>query len=148
MMKKIFRGPLTPFERILVPVDFSDQSLAALRRAVLIAGGDVSKLCVLHVAEPLHMDWRADTAAIRSEAHRILRQVLAKFVNAEFGDAGPKTRFIPGKPVDAIVKHAATMKADLIVLGTQGRTGLPHAQIGSVAERVVRHAPCPVLVVR
>jgi nucleotide-binding universal stress UspA family protein len=114
----------------------------------MIAGGDPSRICVLHVAEPLHIDWRADTTAIQKKAHNVIRKVLAKFVRAEFGDDGPKTRFIPGNPVDVIVRHAAKMNADLIVLGTQGRTGLPRALIGSVAERVVRHAHCPVLVVR
>lgn len=114
----------------------------------MIAGNDASRICVLHVAEPLHIDWRADTTAIQKEAHDVVRNVLAKFVRAEFGDGAPKTHFLPGKPVDAIVKFAAKMNADLIVLGTQGRTGLPRTLIGSVAERVVRHAHCPVLVVR
>lgn len=147
-MKRIARRRVSEFERILIPVDFSDQSLDALRTARMLPGDDASRLCVLHVAEPLHVDWRADTTAIQKEAHKVVRGVLAKFVRAEFGDEGPKTLFIDGKPVDVIVKHATTMKADLIVLGTQGRTGLPRALIGSVAERVVRHAPCPVLVVR
>lgn len=147
-MKRIANRGISEFKRILVPVDFSDQSLGALRTARMLAGDDVSRLCVLHVAEPLHVDWDADTTAIQKEAHKVSRDVLAKFVRAEFDDAGPKSLFIPGRPVDVIVKQATTTKADLIVLGTQGRTGLPHALIGSVAERVVRHAPCPVLVVR
>jgi nucleotide-binding universal stress UspA family protein len=147
-MKKAAARRVTQFKNILVPVDFSDQSLDALRMARMLAGDDTSRLCVLHVAEPLHVDWHADTTAIQREAHKVAREVLAKFVRAEFGDAGPKALFVPGKPVDVIVKHATKMKADLVVLGTQGRTGLPRALIGSVAERVVRHAPCAVLVVR
>jgi len=147
-MKRIASRRVSEYERILVPVDFSDQSLGALQTARMLAGDDASRLCVLHVPEPLHVDWHADTTAIQKEAHKVVRDVLAKFVRAEFGDAEPKSLFIPGKPVDVIVKHATTMKADLIVLGTQGRTGLPRALIGSVAERVVRHAPCAVLVVR
>ena len=147
-MKRIASRRISEFKRILVPVDFSDQSLGALRLARMLAGDDASRLCVLHVAEPLHVDWRADTTAIQKEAHKVASDVLAKFVRAEFGDEGPKTHFVTGKPVDVIVKQATAMKADLIVLGTQGRTGIPRALIGSVAERVVRHAPCPVLVVR
>lgn len=147
-MKKAATRQVKEFKRILVPVDFSDQSLNALRTARMLAGDDASRLCVLHVAEPLHVDWHADTSAIQREAHKVVREVLAKFVRAEFGEAAPKALFRPGNPVDVILKQAATMKADLIVLGTQGRTGLPRALIGSVAERVVRHAPCPVLVVR
>jgi universal stress protein A len=147
-MKQAAARSISEFKRILVPVDFSDQSLGALQTARMLAGDDASRLCVLHVPEPLHVDWHADTTAIQKEAHKVARDVLAKFVRAEFGDAGPKSLFIPGKAVDVIVKQATTMKADLIVLGTQGRTGLPRALIGSVAERVVRHAPCPVLVVR
>ena len=147
-MKRAATRRVSKFRRILVPVDFSDQSLDALGQARMIAGNDASRICVLHVAEPLHIDWRADTTAIQKEAHDVVRNVLAKFVRAEFGDGAPKTHFLPGKPVDAIVKFAAKMNADLIVLGTQGRTGLPRTLIGSVAERVVRHAHCPVLVVR
>ena len=147
-MKKTSRRPTGKFKRILVPVDFSDQSLEALRTARAIAGDAPSRLCVLHVDEPLHIDWRADTTAIQKEAHDVVRKVLVKFVRAEFGEHGPKTQFIAGKPVDAIVKYAAKIDADLIVIGTQGRTGMPRMLIGSVAERVVRLARCPVLVVR
>ena len=147
-MKKVATRRVKEFKRILIPVDFSDQSLNALRTARMLAGDDASRLCVLHVAEPLHVDWHADTSAIQQEAHKVIREVLAKFVRAEFGEAPPKAVFRPGNPVDVILKQAVTMKADLIVLGTQGRTGMPRALIGSVAERVVRHAPCPVLVVR
>jgi nucleotide-binding universal stress UspA family protein len=148
MIKKAIKRRSGEFKRILVPVDFSDQSLDALRMARRIAGDDISRLCVLHVDEPLHIDWRADTTAIQKEAHDVVRKVLVKFVRAEFGDHGPKVHFIVGKPVHAIMRYAVKMNADLIVLGTQGRTGLPRALIGSVAERVVRHAHCPVLVVR
>jgi universal stress protein A len=147
-MKRITRRRISEFKRILVPVDFSDQSLDALRTARMIARDDVARICVLHVAEPLPIDWPANTTDIQKVTNSVIRKVLAKFVRAEFGEDGPKTRFIPGQPVDVIVKLAAKMNADLIVLGTQGRTGLPRALIGSVAERVVRHAPCPVLVVR
>jgi len=147
-MKKSAKRRSTEFRSILVPVDFSDQSLEALRMARMIARDDLSRLCVLHVAEPLHADWHADMTALQKTAHEVIRNVLEKFVRAEFGDAGPRRHFAQGKPVDVIVRYAAKMNADLIVLGTHGRTGLPRVLIGSVAERVVRHAPCPVLVVR
>jgi nucleotide-binding universal stress UspA family protein len=58
------------------------------------------------------------------------------------------TAVATGRPADSICEHAATEKFDLIVMGTHGRTGLSHTLMGSVAERVVRKAPCPVLTVR
>ena len=118
MMKRAATRRVSKFRRILVPVDFSDQSLDALRQTRMIAGNDASRICVLHVAESLHIDWRADTTDIQKEAHNVVRNVLAKFVKAEFGESGPKTQFLPGKPVDVIVKFAGKMNADLIVLGT------------------------------
>lgn len=62
--------------------------------------------------------------------------------------AGDPTQVLEGRPADVIVDHARAVKADLIVMGSLGRTGLERLLVGSVAERVVRLAPCPVLVVR
>ncbi|MEO6739518.1 MAG: universal stress protein [Chthoniobacteraceae bacterium] len=132
IMKKSAKRRSSEFRRILVPVDFSDQALEALRMARMIARDDLSRLCVLHVAEPLHIDWHADMTTLQKRAHEVMRNVLEKFVRAEFGDAGPRRHFVPGKPVDVIVRFAAKMNADLIVLGTYGRTGLPRALMGSV----------------
>lgn len=147
-MKKKLSCPPLPYNRILVPVDFSPPSLAALRQAKIIAGGDAKRIEVMHVAEPLHISWRADTTAIQREAHDIARDHLAKCVRDEFGDDAPRTTFTTGNAVDRILRHAAKTRAAVIVLGTHGRTGLKRTFIGSVAERVVRYAPCPVLVVR
>jgi nucleotide-binding universal stress UspA family protein len=70
-----------------------------------------------------------------------------KAVVADKG-VGVETTVITGRPPQSIVDYAATEGFDLIVMGTHGRTGLSHAFLGSVAERVVRKAPCPVLTVR
>ena len=66
---------------------------------------------------------------------------------AEQGFAA-SSQVIQGRPAQVVVKHAATTGTDLVVMATHGRTGLPHAVLGSVAERVLRAAPCPVLTVK
>lgn len=137
-----------PFRRILVPVDLSECSRAALRHARRLAGGDVKTITVLHVLDPMHCDWHADTTALQREAQAAARENVREFVAAEFPDGAPDTRIIEGNPVEAIVTHAEKIQADLVLVGTKGRTGLSRVLIGSVAERVVRHAPCPVMVIR
>jgi universal stress protein A len=147
-MKKSAKRPVGQFNRILVPVDFSEPSRDALRQARALAGDDLSRLRVLHVAEPLHVDWHADASALQMQAQEAARHALATLVQAEFGEQRPEARMIRGRAADGIVKYAIRMNADLIVLGTHGRSGIRRALLGSVAENVVRHAPCPVLVVR
>ena len=72
---------------------------------------------------------------------------LRDLVPADFSGAW-EVQVTTGDPADAIVSEAAQLGADLIVMGTHGRTGLQHVLLGSVAEKVVRHASCPVLTIR
>ncbi|MCA9664619.1 MAG: universal stress protein [Myxococcales bacterium] len=139
---------------ILVPVDFSACSLAAVRYAARLCGEVDAKLTLLHVIEPHHViaemaapEGATELEALGCHAHGDANAAF-KEVAAELGKlelevhAGCST----GHPRDAIVEAAA--KCDLIVMGTHGRSGLRHVIMGSVAEQVIRRASCPVLVVR
>lgn len=135
-------------DHILVPVDFSDQSFEAIDVALDIAD-DPSKVAVVHVLPERQMNdpdlmWQAiDHAKRRNHTLEELRSRLsdAKYRDVEldvlFGDPGYRI------PEFAKIKHTR-----LIVLPSHGRTGVKRMLIGSVAERVVRHAHCPVLVLR
>ena len=135
--------------RILVPVDFSKSSLDALEHGLTLAQRYNSQLLVLHVLEPIHADMLIDTTQTQRDARAGAHERLTKLTDAT-KKAWPRTghELRTGHPVTAITAMAKRMNADLIVMGTHGRTGFKRALIGSVAERVVRHAHCPVLVVR
>jgi nucleotide-binding universal stress UspA family protein len=134
---------------ILVPVDFSKPSIAAVPHALALARKYEAQLTLLHVLESAHADMLIDTSESQRAARLAAHERLAKLADAT-KKSWPRTgrELRTGHPVDAITAMAKRTNADLIVLGTHGRTGLKHAFIGSVAERVVRHAPCLVLVVR
>jgi nucleotide-binding universal stress UspA family protein len=137
-----------PFRRILVPHDFSESADAALELATELAAAQGSRLDVLHVVEPFHpppevVTWLREAEQIGPQLKR-LEAVVAARVGRR------RVRFqcnvVVGYPVNAILEAARDV--DLIVMATQGRTGIPHLLIGSVAERVVRHATKPVLTIR
>jgi universal stress protein A len=145
-------------KRILVATDFSDCSRVAVDYAVNFAerlGADVH---IVHVFErPVYFEVGvAHSLQLRhnvDEWMRDLKQDAAKQLDALAAEVrgkkpGTQTSLREGLPVDELLKAATEISADLIVLGTHGRTGLPHVVLGSVAERVVRGAPCPVLTVR
>jgi len=137
--------------RILVPVDFSDPSRQALHSAVALARRFGSRLAVAHVTRRNRPD--SDSAAEQSvtppDPRRADRAKLMEFIGPDLPGDHPPTRLVAdGVPFAEIAKAAKTWRADLIVLATHGYTGLKHFLLGSTAERVVRHAPCPVLVVR
>ena len=141
------------FTRIVCPVDFSACSREALRIAAELARDWSAQLVVAHVWEPPR--WSTGEVMIAPE-------VLQNMVDAEeaelenwkatakqLGAREVGTRFLSGVAWDAVLSLLKDDRAiDLVVMGTHGRTGLKHVLLGSVAEKVVRHAPCPVLVVR
>jgi nucleotide-binding universal stress UspA family protein len=148
---------MTQVQRILVPVDFSEGSRRALEYAADLARRYGATIDVLHVWDvPTYLP--ADTlVSSGSQAWELTRLAqstaeanLEKFVAeaAEEGIPIARTRAEPGVPSQVIADAAKNDDYDLIVMGTQGRTGLPRVLLGSVAERVVRHATCPVLTVR
>src|SRR5580765_6603187 len=148
-------GTPPPFKltKILVPIDFSDCSKKALQYAVPFAkqfGATITLLHVVHVnyvggPEFGALDFPLPEADFRKSAEKELAELAAEEVG-EPVVAGTLVR--TGLEVMEIVKAAKEMESDLIVISTHGRTGLKHVFMGSVAENVVRLAPCPVLVVR
>jgi len=138
---------------ILVPYDFSSHSEAALKRAVDLAKASKAKLHLLHAyawpvngVMPYDMVmpagvWDAIREGTIEKLEEVRQGVAQQGVTAE-AEASSML------PVEAISATAARIRADLIVLGTRGLTGLKHIVLGSVAERTVRLAPCPVLAVK
>ena len=134
------------YTRILVPTDFSPQAEAALARARVLAAQSGAALHVLHVLENAFL--RAvvgDPQAIAAAAQRRLDEQLTADDRARGAVASLE---ISDEPAKEIVQYAREADIGLIVIGTHGRTGLAHALLGSVAEQVVRTAPCSVLTVR
>ena len=132
----------------LVPIDFSEDSLQAFRTACELARRFAAKLDLLNVIEPLPP--AADLMLINAydDIRRDAEEDLAKLPCAEL-PADSVQRFVRvGYAAQTITDFARGEGIDLIVIGTCGRTGLAHLLMGSVAERVVRTAPCPVFVAR
>lgn len=139
------------FGRILVPSDFSDPSRHAIVYAARFAQQFGSRITLLHVIEPaMTPDFASFPLALDEEkviesakarlqalarAHQIDRVMDSAVVRA-------------GNPFHEIAEAARELKADLIVIATHGFTGIKRALMGSTTERVLRHAPCPVMVVR
>lgn len=134
--------------RILVPVDFSEASELALSHACSLALAHGAAITLSHVGEPLHPDWFFDTTILQRDIIETAEKHLQELVEKYGSGLQAKTEMRFGHPVEAIVLAAQKMKADVIVIGTHGRTGMKHALLGSVAERVARQAPCPVLIIR
>jgi len=136
------------FTKIVVPIDFSDPSLDALRRALELCG-DASKLHVVHVLPQLHPMEPGVVWSEQSDAERESKAEAAVAKRLEEpGFSGAHTHAGIGDPGHGIVEIADEIGADLIIIASHGYTGLKHLFLGSVAERVVRHAHCPVLVMR
>lgn len=149
----------TTIKNILCPIDFSACSSEALDYAVELAKKLGADLHLLHVyQDPLAgiPFARPNTAGAPAAPLEVIEQARAarkteiERLRKLCTDHGITTRVeeIEGVPAATIVKAASDNKTDLIVMGTHGRTGLAHVVVGSVAERVVRLSPCPVLTVR
>jgi nucleotide-binding universal stress UspA family protein len=141
--------------RILHATDFSKASRAAFSKAVDLAKSQRAELWVLHVlsiSPPFVTEgyvppkvWDEIEAGARTEAKRQLDRLV---VRARRKGVRATGLVVLGSPYQDIVRVARRMRADLLVIGTHGRTGLTKVLLGSVAERVLRTAPCPVLTVR
>ncbi len=142
--------------RILVPTDFSPQSDSALDYAATLAEAFKASLVLLYVFEDPFA-----TAAYAPDVHGSGRpkatqpmiqsdqtQLGSRVARAQQAGLSVTSDFVWGNPSKIIPEYAAAQGIDLIVMGTHGRTGVAHLLLGSVAERVVRMAPCPVLAVR
>jgi nucleotide-binding universal stress UspA family protein len=143
------------FKRILVPVDFSPPSDAALEYARNVAARYGASLHLLHVAEdPYRAFYSAEVFVPEIEGLRdeILtdtsRRLNERLRPSDVTEFHATAEAIIGTPAMSIVEYAAGHDIDLIVMGTHGRGGMSHLLMGSVAERVVRTATCPVMTVR
>ena len=138
---------------ILVPIDFSPYAEQALDYAIALAQKLQARLTLLHVIQPPLVAgadmgvWPSSTflqdleAAITGDLEGYLARVTAVGLTGEMV-------VIHGVPFQQILDTARARQVDLIILGTHGRTGLAHVLLGSVAEKVARLAPCPVLIAR
>ncbi len=136
---------------ILVPTDFSEGSTRALRQAERLARALEEKILLIHVIGPVSyfVSESIQWADLYERMASSVQPMLEKLVQGiEEKGIEISAELIQGTPYEEIARKAEEEKVDMIVMGTHGRTGLPHLFLGSVAERVLRTAPCPVLTVR
>ena len=136
--------------KVLVATDFSEASDEAIDRAIELAKQSGAEVEIMHVFElaeefpfgTVHFD--ADYGAVYANIDHQLSQRADRFRRAGLAC---ETKIVDGSASTEIAARARAIDADIIVVGTHGRTGLAHAMLGSGAERVVRRASCPVLTI-
>jgi nucleotide-binding universal stress UspA family protein len=136
---------------ILIPVDFSEHTQSAISAGLDLAGKSPAKITLLHVLQVLYPEhlqpifgYEKELKAFEVETEKKLRELagtIASLANVEIAMEG-------GVAWEKVVEYAERHEVDLIVMPTHGRSGLKHLWLGSVAERVVQHAPCNVMIVR
>lgn len=138
------------WKRILVPTDFSETSTSAVRQGVELARAFNAGLILIHVGDQAASDVDTefplglDASLVDAMRERVLK-VLSPLEQTQLH---PELVIVAGSPAQEIVRAATDREVDLIVMGTHGRGGVSHMLLGSVAEKVVRAAPCPVLIMR
>jgi universal stress protein A len=140
-------------QHFLVPIDFSEYSTEALEYAIELAGKLQARITLLHVIQSLPMGGADMGVAL---PYSYIQELEAELNSSMEGylkrvtDAGLQgdVSIVHGVPFQEILDTATMRHADLIIMGTHGRTGLRHVLLGSVAEKVMRLAACPVLVTR
>lgn len=139
-------------DMILVPVDFSAGSLKALDFAMSLARRMGATIMLLHALTPIYLSGKFDSPRLRSlraqafeDAKRRLATLSRRLVRRH---VPVRHQVLKGAAYAVVVEAASKAKADLIVMGSEGRSGVNRFLVGSVAERVFRHAHCPVLIVR
>jgi nucleotide-binding universal stress UspA family protein len=138
------------FTKILCPVDFSEASEHAVQYAVALARVQRAQLTALHVAAPIPVPvpWLTDgTAEAPDDSRRLATDVAARFEEATRRGLHVEVSVQRGQPAHEILTSAAALPADAIVMGTHGTGGFEHLMLGSVAEKVLRKATCPVVTV-
>jgi nucleotide-binding universal stress UspA family protein len=145
-------------KKILAPIDFSEPSMAAMRGAMELAKDIGAEVHLVHVVVPHRSFIPLPLATNAEQSRELVREAamveqaeeeLARFKKDEFGDSKKVfTYTVVGPPVQKLVDYATQNQIDLILMSTKGRTGGEHMLLGSVTERLVRTAPCSVLVFR
>jgi nucleotide-binding universal stress UspA family protein len=145
------------FDRIMVPVDFSEHATHAFGHAALMARSFAAELELVHVVEQVvhsHPSFWSAEPALADELHRqslsFAESLLGELVRAHEAELGPRVqpRVLSGSLPGALADYASRQAVDLIVMTTHGRSGFARWLMGSVSERLLRVAPCSVLVVR
>ncbi len=142
------------FRNILFATDFSESSDHAFEYALSLAKKYNSQLILIHVInEPVDLRGfyvpHISFDKLEEEVEQGAKKMMEKFCRTHLGDYDNyETAVVPGIPFDEVIKTAREKSADLIVMGTHGRTGLDHVLFGSTAEKVVRRSPVPVMTVR
>jgi nucleotide-binding universal stress UspA family protein len=144
-------APNQAVRRVLVPVDFSDASTSAIRHAKEIALTYGAEIVLLHVVEePVYPEaYGIETAGFPTDdvAERVEAR-LGEIAREKIGYEHVLVTAVVGPPARSILEYTTENEVDLIVQATHGRTGLDHVLLGSVTERVLRHSPVPVFVVK
>jgi len=137
-------------ERILFPTDFSDHAAHAQRYALSLARQYNADLHILHVAQLFSyvVDFGMDNSDQYATVLDSLNEMMESLLESLAGEPFPITgTVVQGDPVKEIVRAARDDNTNLVVIGTHGRAALEHVLLGSIAEKVVRKAPCPVMTV-
>ena len=139
-------------KKILCPIDHSDCSKEALKYAVTFAMKDEAKLYLLHIIDIRSFNEGLEAMSMQipdEETLELLRIKLLDCIPEEMrDDMNVEAIVVQGIPFAEIISTAREKEIDMIVIGSHGRTGIKHMMLGSVSEKVVRKAPCPVLTVR
>ncbi len=156
MKKKISKGKkakMNEIKKILIPIDFSEHSLHALEYAKFFAGKFNAELILLNVVEPvvfitdLTMG-QINIPSIESELLQKSEEKINELVNSLKNEYNVRGVVKLGKPYVEIIEFSKNENIDLIVIGSHGHTGVEHLLFGSTAEKVIRKATCPVLIIR
>lgn len=144
---------MSDYARILVTTDFSEEALPAVQEAARLARILGSRLTLLYVVEDRLPAMIAaasdlDRRQLLEQHRRRAEQSLRSHVQEHLPDQGAEVVVQVGAAVEKILQTAEEQEADLIVMATHGHGFVRHALFGSTTERVLHHAPCPVLVVR
>jgi nucleotide-binding universal stress UspA family protein len=147
---------MLPLKRILVPTDFSEPAQEALKTAIEFAGHFSAQLLLVHVVPPVPVPYQPlvspapafDITAYLEELTKVSKETLQKHADQRVPQGIERTLSVSaGDPAYEILRLSQELEAELIVIATHGRGGWQRFLFGSVAEKVVRLAPCPVLVV-
>jgi nucleotide-binding universal stress UspA family protein len=140
------------YDRVLLPTDGSDAMVTVVDHAVRLAAHHGATLHALYVANtaslshlPAEAGWENVTEALHSEGESALAAVESR---ADDHDVPVESETLEGSPAREILEYAEAANCDVVVMGTHGRTGVDRLLLGSVAERVVRSSPVPVVTIR